>query len=502
MNNNYIKLASALTLTSSIFSISTAMAAKKDRPNVLIIFTDDHHYNAVHTLGNSVVKTPNLDKIINSGVSFNNAYLQGANTGATSAASRAQLLTGRGVFDIPNGNGTPWGAEISSLPVAFSNAGYETFLTGKSHNGPTASTRGFTTGAKMYGLVPGFYTPQFRLPCVDYRADSKYNVNDAYYEYDNGTKRMPVKKAPDSFRGDHSTDVFGRAAVKFIKEYDKENPFLMYVAFHAPHDTRNFPEKYREMYDPKDIPLPENFMSEHPFDNGALYVRDERTAPFPRTADNVREQLANYYRMVSHVDEYVGEMLKALKEKGLDKNTIIVFSADSGLAMGSHGLFGKQNLYDDGGIRVPMVFSGAGLPKGKRPDDICYSADIFPTLCELANIEVPKSCTGISQAASVKGHSKNIRKEGYFAYMDIQRAIRNDRYKLIEYCVEGKRHTQLFDLQEDRRECRDLSKDPKYADIIISLRKNLVAHSVEEAGNVWGTEFWKTYMETYTPEKL
>ena len=201
--------------------------------------------------------------------------------------------------------------------------------------------------------------------------------------------------------------------------------------------------------------------------------------------------------MVSHIDDYVGKILAALKEKGFDENTIIVFSSDSGLALGSHGLFGKQNLYDDGGIRVPMVFSGAGLPKNKRPDDICYSADIFPTLCDLVGIEVPESCTGISQAQAVKGRSPFIRKEGYFAYMDIQRAIRNERYKLIEYCVEGKRYTQLFDLQEDRYECNDLSSDPAYADIIKSLRNRLVSHSVEEIGNVWGTEFWKTYMENF-----
>lgn len=504
--NNYIKLLSALTLSSTLLPAAAQATKRSEKLNVIIIFTDDHRYDSVHALGspdgNEGAKTPNLDKIINSGVSFNNAYLQGANTGATSTASRAQLLTGRGVFDIPNGNGTPWGPEISSFPVAFSNAGYETFITGKSHNGIDASTRGFTTGAKMYGLINGYYQPHFRLSCTDYREDRKYRVDDLYYEYGDGTKKMPVKEAPDSFFGDHSTDVFGRAAVNFIENYDEDRPFLMYVAFHAPHDTRNYPEEYHSMYSAEDMILPSNFLEMHPFDNGALYIRDECTAPFPRTAENTREQIANYYRMVSHVDDYVGKMLEALKAKGFDENTIIVFSSDSGLALGSHGLFGKQNLYDDGGIRVPMVFSGAGLPKGKRPNDICYSADIFPTLCDLVGIEVPESCTGISQAAAVKGRSPYMRKEGYFAYMDIQRAIRNDRYKLIEYCVGDERHTQLFDLQNDRYECNDLSSDPAYAETIKSLRKSLVSHSVEEIGNIWGAEFWKRFMVSYDPNQL
>lgn len=503
--NNYIKLLSALSLSSAIFP-TAALAAKSEKPNVIIIFTDDHRYDSVHALGSvegaHSANTPNLDKIINSGVSFNNAYLQGANTGATSTASRAQLLTGRGVFDIPNGNGTPWGPEISSFPVAFKEAGYETFLTGKSHNGTDASTRGFTTGDKMYGLVKGYYTPHFRLPVLDFREDQQYTIDDAYYEYGDGTKKVKVKEALDSFSGDHSTDIFGRAALKFIENYDKENPFLMYVAFHAPHDTRNFPESQRSRYDAKDMVLPVNFLPEHPFDNGALYIRDEVTAPLPRTESNTKEQIANYYRMISHVDDYVGKMLEALKEKGMDENTIIVFSSDSGLALGSHGLFGKQNLYDDGGIRVPMVFSGAGLPKGKRANDLCYSADIFPTLCELVGIDVPESCTGISQAAAVKGRSPYLRKEAYFAYMDLMRAVRNERYKLIEYCADGERHTQLFDIENDRYELNDLSKDPAYADIVISLRKSLVAHSVEEVGNIWGQEFWHTYMESYTPGEL
>lgn len=500
--NNYIKFISALSL-STLFMPTEGFAAPKrgERPNILIIFGDDHRYDALHALGNTVVKTPNIDKIINSGVSFDNAYLQGANTGATSAASRAQLLTGRGVFDIPMGNGNPWGEDISSIPVAFSEAGYHTFFTGKSHNGPIASSRGFQSGAFLYGLSHGFYKPHFRMPYQDFREDQSYATEHMYFlGGENFDER--VKPTEDSeYIGRHSTDVFAKAATDFIESYDGDEPFMMYVAFHAPHDTRNFPEEYRDEYDPADIPLPVNFLPEHPFDNGDLTVRDERLAPFPRTEEDTKSQLADYYRCITHVDDRVGDIMAALKECGFDENTIIVISTDSGLAMGSHGLFGKQNLYDDGGIRVPMVFSGAGIPKGKRKDDICYSADIFPTLCELVGIEIPESVTGVSQAKSIKGKSQYLRKEGYFAYMSHQRAIRDERYKLIEYCVDGERHTQLFDLESDRYECNDISKDPSNAQIIADLRARLVEQSEQESGCGWGESFWRTYMATYLIEE-
>ncbi len=499
MNNKYIKLVSALSLSAMCMPMGVEAAPKRsEKPNILIIFGDDFRYDAVATLGdNQVVKTPNLDKIIDGGVSFNNAYLQGANTGATSAASRAQLLTGRGVFDIPMGNGSAWSKDVSSIPVAFRDAGYYTFFTGKSHNGPEASSRGFMDGTYLYGLTGGYYMPHFRMAYQDYRADQSYGKEHLYFIGGDDYEERIAPTEESEYVGPHSTDVFAKAALDFINTYDEEQPFLMYVAFHAPHDTRNVPESYRDEYDPADIPLPVNFMPEHPFDNGDLYVRDERLAPYPRTEENTKSQIADYYRCITHVDDRVGEILAALEERGLDKNTIIVFSTDSGLGMGSHGLFGKQNLYEDAGIRVPMVFSGAGLPKGKRKDDLCYSADIFPTLCDLAGIEIPESVTGISQAKSVTGKSQYLRQECYFGYMSHQRAIRNERYKLIEYCVEGARYTQLFDIEADRYEMNDLSKDPKYADMVKELRARLVEHSEEEAGTQWGQSFWRTYMATY-----
>ncbi len=489
---NYIYYIPALAL------IPTLGFAKSDeKPNVIVIFGDDFRYDGVHALGNTVVKTPNLDKLVEGGVSFNNGYLQGANNPATSSPSRAQLLTGRGVFNIPNGNGSPWGKDISSIPVAFRDAGYYTFFTGKSHNGAEASSRGFCDGGKLYGLAHGFYVPQFRLAYADFREDQKYTQKDLYFVGGENHDEKITPTEESEYVGPHSTDIFAKVAIDFLESYDRDQPFMMYLAFHAPHDTRNYPAEYTDKYDPAEIPLPVNFLPEHPFDNGDLTLRDERLAPYPRTEENTQSQLADYYRCITHVDDRVGEILEVLRQRGMDKNTIIVFSTDSGLALGSHGLFGKQNLYDDGGIRVPYVFYGAGIPKGKRKDDLCYTYDIFPTLCELAGVEIPESVTGVSHAKSVKGRSQNVRKELYFAYCSTQRAVRDDRYKLIEYCVGRTRHTQLFDLKSDRYECHDISSDPANAEIITRLRARLVESSEIEHDAGWGEGFWKTYMQTY-----
>jgi arylsulfatase A-like enzyme len=463
-----------------------------EKPNVVVIFTDDHRYDAIGALGNGQVKTPNIDKLIQGGTLFTNAYIQGANSGAVCAPSRAQLLTGRGVFALPDGNGHYFPETMTTFPTVFNDAGYFTFLTGKSHNGPEASMRGFAGGSTLYGLTNGYYLPHFRLPYQDFREDGAYGKEHLYFI--DGT-RHEIKLDPDSnldHIGPHSSEIFAKSAIDFLQNYNRRQPFLLYLPFHAPHDTRNAPKEYHDMYPPEDIKLPDNFMPMHPFDNGDLYIRDEKLAPYPRTERDTKNQLADYYAIITHMDDQIGEVLEVLESKGMIDNTIIVFATDSGLGMGSHGLFGKQNLYEDAGIHVPIVFNGLGIPKNETRSDLCYTADIFPTLCELLEFDVPSSVTGISLAKSIKDpKAPKSRKELYFGYRHTQRGIRNERYKLIEYQINGKRHTQLFDLLTDPYEINDLSKRNDHQRIITHLRKMLQQHRVE--GLEWEDNFWDQF---------
>src|SRR3954467_7503043 len=138
------------------------------------------------------------------------------------------------------------------------------------------------------------------------------------------------------------------------------------------------------------MPLPANFRPEHPFDHGNLPGRDEALLPFPRTADDIRQELACYYAVISHMDEQIGRILQALDDSGRRENTIVIFTSDHGLAIGSHGLVGKQNMYEHT-INVPLVITGPGIRAGQRVDTQCYLRDLFPTMCELAGIAAPET---------------------------------------------------------------------------------------------------------------
>ncbi|MFR9652007.1 MAG: sulfatase-like hydrolase/transferase [Rikenellaceae bacterium] len=489
----------AIVATPILASANIAVAATPKKPNVVLIFVDDMRYDAIAALGNDVIKTPNLDRLVKGGVTFTNTYMQGANTGGTSVPSRAQLLSGRGLFEIADGTGKEMDSSMTTLAEALSAGGYYTHIIGKSHNGPTYSMQGFQGGDRLYGLKNGYYRPHFKIPIQDFREDGKYNSNANKYlvksldpELREPATNYSSNKADDDFRGVHSSELFGRAAMDFIVSYDREEPYFLYLAFHAPHDTRISPPEYHNMYNPKDIKLPANFLPQHPFDNGDLSCRDELLAPHPRTESDTKQQIADYYGIISHLDHWVGEVIKSLEESGDAKNTIIVFASDSGLAVGSHGLFGKQSLYDDGGVHIPFIISGAGIPRNQRRNDLCYTYDIYPTLCDLTSSAIPSTVTGKSLKSRVlDGKSEKIRSELYLGYRTFQRAVRCDEYKLIEYCVGDERHTQLFNIAKDPRETTDLSTDAAYSAKLAQMRKKLEKNRSVEAQ--WGEEFWTKY---------
>ena len=244
----------------------------------------------------------------------------------------------------------------------------------------------------------------------------------------------------------------------------------MYVSYTAPHDPRMAPKACTDLYPPEKIELPPNFLPVHPFDNGELRIRDEMLAPFPRTPEAVRQHLAAYYAMITHVDAQIGRVLDALAAAGHADDTIVVFAGDNGLAVGQHGLMGKQNLYDHS-VRVPLVFRGPGVPKGAACDALTYLHDVFPTTCDLAGLTVPESVESVSLAPLIAGRAKAVRDSVFAAYTSVQRMVRDERWKLIRYPYAAR--TQLFDLQADPWETKDLSAEPGQAGQIARLNKLL-----------------------------
>jgi arylsulfatase A-like enzyme len=180
----------------------------------------------------------------------------------------------------------------------------------------------------------------------------------------------------------------------------------------------------------------------------------------------IRDQLAEYYSMVRHLDAQIGRILATLKTRGFAENTIIVYAADNGLALGSHGLLGKQNVFEPS-MRVPFIIGGPGIPHDKSITAFTYLLDIFPTLCDLTGIAPPAGVFGESVRPLWEGKKQKIRDTVFLPYIQVQRAVRDERWKLICYPKLG--YSQLFDLQTDPDETRSVYDDPANAAHIARL---------------------------------
>jgi arylsulfatase A-like enzyme len=213
------------------------------------------------------------------------------------------------------------------------------------------------------------------------------------------------------------------------------------------------------MYADVDVPLPPNFAQVHPFDNGAMTLRDEKLAAWPRDPEVIRDQIREYYGMISHLDARIGDILDTIDRLDISERTIVIFAGDNGLALGSHGLLGKQSLYEHS-TRVPLIVAGAELPHGSNVSFV-YLYDLFPTILRFAGVDLPGDIDGIDLAPIWRGERVRVRTELYTAYGSVQRAIRDDRWKLIVY--PGLERIQLFDLASDPYETENLEKDLTYS---------------------------------------
>jgi arylsulfatase A-like enzyme len=451
---------------------ATQQPRQPPRLNVLVLFTDDQRYGTIGALGHPDVLTPNMDRLVARGTTFTRAHIMGGLQGAICTPSRAMLLTGRGLFSLRD-TGAVVPPEHVMLPEVLKRAGYTTFFTGKWHNDRASFARAWTAGDRIF--FGGMHAPKeggHEAPWL-----TAFDPSGSYPQ----TARVQV-------RG-FSSALYADAAVAFLERQSRAStPFLAYVSFTSPHDPRTPPEAYAALYDPARITLPPNVRPEHPFDNGELAIRDEELLPRPLTSDAVRRELAAYYAMISEVDAQIGRVLDALDRSGQAERTLIVFAGDNGLAVGSHGLLGKQNLYEES-VRVPLVLVGPGVPAGQRRNALCLLTDVFPTVAELTGLTLPGTVQGRSLAPELRSPGSTGRDHVLYAYRNIQRGVRTqDDWKLIEYRVSGGRRSQLFNLQSDPWELRDLSEDPAYRDRLTALRVRL-ATAMREAGDPQASAF-------------
>ena len=269
---------------------------------------------------------------------------------------------------------------------------------------------------------------------------------------------VDVKLSPKRDAPGFSSTVFANEAVDFIRTAKNDQPFFLYVAFMAPHDPRNPPEAYRELYYKKRPPLPVNFLPLHPFQNApqATSGRDESLAPWPRTKEVISDQLCEYYGLITHLDEQVGRVLQALEQSGHADNTIVVYTADHGLAMGSHGLLGKQNVYEQS-MRCPLVLRGPGIPAEKSSSSLTYIHDLYATICDFASIEPPQGIDSRSLVPIIQRDASSHHDSLFLPFQDNQRSVRDERWKLHVYPRIN--HQLLFDLKNDPHEMNNLAND-------------------------------------------
>lgn len=430
-------------------SQSSLATEKQKQPNILFIINDQHTAEAMSCAGNEWVKTPNLDRLAEHGTRFTKAWC----SQPLCVPSRASMLTGK----YPHEVGAPinvhakegyWGDDIKVMGTYLKDAGYETGYVGKWHV-PIPET-----SKKKHGF--------------------DYIVN---------TKRRDWQDA--SIPADCGT---------FLKKQNGEKPFFLVASFINPHDicewARGQKLRMDEISNPpalKDCPpLPENLEipEGEPSFLRKMHLKSPNQYPTVGWEDNRwREYQWAYYRLIEKVDGYIGLVLESLERHGHLDNTIIVFVSDHGDGNGSHRLNQKQVLYEEA-TNVPFIISH--LTKGqKRVNNntlINTGLDLIPTFCDYAGVEIPKELDGESAKKYVEeitetGHryifAETEFAQGTESFGSKGRAVRNQQYKYVVY-NKGENRDQLFDLNNDPGEMKDLSENKEYAKVKEELKKQLV----------------------------
>lgn len=411
-------------LTAFLLTVLLAPLAAAAPPNVLFVYADDQAFDTIHALGNPQIQTPALDRLVARGFAFTNAYCQGGQSPAVCVPSRVMLLTGKSTFRTPAYRAADY--DGPTLGKTFRDSGYATLCVSKPGNS-------FSPAHQHFERV-------VHIP----------------------------------HRGAQTNALCADAVLEFLRGDDGSRPFFIYLAPSMPHDPRTAEPEFHRLYDPETMTLPVNFMPEQPFEIGVLDIRDEKLASYPRRPDEMRRHLAEYYACITSLDHHLGRILKSLEEAKRLDDTLIVFSSDQGLAVGGrHGLMGKQNLYEH--FKSPLILAGPGVPNG-RSAALVYLFDLYPTVCDLCGVPVPKECDGASLAPILRGEQPAVRDALFAVYVDSQRMVRDERWKLLWYPKLGK--FQLFDLAADPHELTNLAENPQFADTLAAMKAKLRAEQL------------------------
>lgn len=429
-----------------------------EQPNVLFLFADDLTHDALGCLSQGEVQTPNLDRLAERSKVFTHAYNMGSWSGAVCVASRTMLNTGKHVWRAQKTDLNAARQNNALWPQRMKTAGYRTFLTGKWHVA-TDAQKCFDQTAHVRSGMPQTVPSAYNRPLAG-QADTWSPFDTDLGGYWQG--------------GKHWSEVTADDAVTYLKtDHANKPPFFMYVAFNAPHDPRQSPAEFVAKYPPDQERIPASFLPEYPYKDKmgcSPELRDEKLAPFPRTHAAIQTHRAEYHALITHLDAQIGRVLDALEASGEADKTWIFFTADHGLAVGKHGLMGKQNMYEHS-LRVPFLASGPGVSPGRIHAPI-YLQDAMATALDLAGA----SRDGVefkSLLPLIKGTSSDATATPvYGCYLNLQRAVVKDGWKLIAYPEVPK--LRLYHVAEDADELHDLAEDTAHKDRLVAMFKQLV----------------------------
>ena len=444
-----------------IFALIGTTSIAEERPNILFLFADDHAYDATGLMSEGYVQTPTIDKIASEGVYYQRAYNMGAWNAPVCAASRSMLNTGKSLWNTKRLFDNKHLSSHYSWSQRLHNAGYTTFFAGKWH----------VSGYDPKQLFD--YTGTIRPGMPATKGDSNRPVQD---QEDTWSPSNPELEGYWK-GGKHWSEVTADETIDFLKQRGSagdSKPFFAYVAFNAPHDPRQSPQKYLDLYPLKSVPLPPSFMPSYPYTKqmGIWDIRAETLAPRPRTEFAIKVHRREYYALISHMDAQISRILEELKNQGMSDNTVIIYTADNGLSIGNHSFMAKQSMYDYS-LASPLIISGPNIPKGIQSNQRIYIQDIMPTTLEIAGLAKSEfadvdfdSLLPLNQHATQK-HSSPI----YGAYMDFSRCVIKGKWKLIYY-PKASRY-RLFNLESDPHELSDLAHDPANKALIQELFSTL-----------------------------
>ncbi len=459
----------AIARTMIAFLAFGCVASAADRPNILFLLVDDQRPDTIAALGNDRIRTPNLDRLVREGMTFTRATC----SYPICHISRAEILTGcHGWENGMDGlKGRRFKPGMAFWPEAFRDAGYRTQYVGKWHTPGRPTDVGYSVANGLFGSGGGRWWDKKQR---DWKGFPITGYAGWVFQSMDGKEKSPERGV--GLTADISSK-FADAAIELLRQRTDE-PWFLHVNFTAPHDPLLMPPGYEGRYRAADMKVPANFLPEHPFDHGNFKSRDEELLAWPRQKQAVRDLLRVYYSVIDHMDSQIGRILQALDESGQAENTIVIFASDHGMAVGSHGLRGKQNMYEHT-INVPLIVRGSGIKAGSTSQAQVYLRELFPTTCDLAGVSIPKSVTAKSFADVLRGKTAEHKKAIFGYFTDAQRMVRHGDWKLIRYPKEDR--WQLFNLKSDPDERHDLAGQARYAETMNELRHKLAAWQETQA---------------------